>query len=100
MILNNVRMALTGPTVSIRVKDDKIAQVLPGHFHGKTDDLNLSFDNAIVFPGLINSHDHLDFNLFPPLAGRTFKNYTEWGVYIHLKYKDLIDNVLQIPEKL
>lgn len=93
-------MALTGQKVSIRVKDGEIAQVLSGHFHGKTDELNLIFDNAIVFPGLINSHDHLDFNLFPPLAGRTFKNYTEWGVYIHLKYKDVIDSVLQIPEKL
>lgn len=100
MILNNVRMVSTGQKVSIRVKDGKIAQVLPGHFHGKTDELNLIFDNAIIFPGLINSHDHLDFNLFPPLAGRIFKNYTEWGVYIHLKYKDVIVNVLQIPEKL
>ena len=93
-------MALTGQKVSIRVKDGKITQILPGHFHDKTDQLNLNLDNAIVFPGLINSHDHLDFNLFPPLAGRTFKNYTEWGVYIHLKYKDTIDSILQVPEKL
>ena len=100
MILSNVRMALTGQTVSIRIKDGKIAQVLPRDFHDQTDELKLSFDNAIIFPGLINSHDHLDFNLFPPLAGRTFKNYTEWGVYIHLKYKDVIDSVLKIPEKL
>lgn len=100
MILNNVRIALTGHKVSIRIKDGKIAQVLPGHFHDKTDQLNLDLNDAIIFPGLINSHDHLDFNLFPPLAGRTFKNYTEWGVYIHVKYKDVIDSVLQIPEKL
>ena len=100
MFLNNVRMALTGQTVSIRVKDGKIAQVLSGYSHAQTDELNLNIDDAIVFPGLINSHDHLDFNLFPPLAGRTFKNYTEWGTYIHLKYKDVIDNVLHIPEKL
>lgn len=100
MILNNVRTALLGQKVSIRIKDSKIAQVLPGHFHDKTDELNLAFDDALVFPGLINSHDHLDFNLFPPLAGRTFKNYTEWGVYIHVKYKDIIDQVLQIPEPL
>jgi cytosine/adenosine deaminase-related metal-dependent hydrolase len=93
-------MALTGQTVSIRIKDGKIAQILPGYFYDKTDQLNLALDDAIVFPGLINSHDHLDFNLFPPLAGRTFKNYTEWGVYIHVKYKDVIDSVLQIPEKL
>ena len=100
MILNNVRMALTGQTVSIRIKDGKIAQVLPGYFHDQIEELNLTFDDAMVFPGLINSHDHLDFNLFPPLAGRKFKNYTEWGVYIHLKYKDIIDSVLKIPEKL
>jgi len=100
MILNNVRMALTGQTVSIRIKDGKIAQVFPGNFYDQTDELNLSFDNTIIFPGLINSHDHLDFNLFPALAGRTFKNYTEWGVYIHLKYKDVIDSVLKVPEKL
>ncbi|HTK20854.1 MAG TPA: amidohydrolase family protein [Mucilaginibacter sp.] len=100
MILSNVRMALTGQTVSIRINDGKIAQVLPGNFYDQTDELNLSFDNAIIFPGLINSHDHLDFNLFPPLAGRTFKNYTEWGVHIHLKYKDIIDSVLKVPEKL
>ncbi|MBS1520205.1 MAG: amidohydrolase family protein [Bacteroidetes bacterium] len=100
MILNNVRKALTGQQVSIRVNNGKIAQVLPGNFYDQTDELNLSFDDAIVFPGLINSHDHLDFNLFPPLAGRTFKNYTEWGVYIHVKYKDTIDSILQIPEVL
>lgn len=100
MILHNVRTALTGQAVSIRIKDGKIAQVLPGHFHDKTDELNLIFDDAIVFPGLINSHDHLDFNLFPPLAGRSFKNYTDWGVYIHLKYKDTINKVLRVPESL
>jgi len=100
MILNNVRMALTGQMVGIKVKNGKIAQILPGHFHDGSDELNLNFDNAIVFPGLINSHDHLDFNLFPPLAGKIFRNYTEWGVHIHIQYKDIIDNVLQIPESL
>jgi cytosine/adenosine deaminase-related metal-dependent hydrolase len=93
-------MALSGQKVSIRVRDGKITQISPGHFHDKKDELNLAFDDAVVLPGLINSHDHLDFNLFPPLAGRTFKNYTEWGIYIHLKHKDVIDSVLMIPEKL
>jgi len=93
-------MALTGQMVGIKVKNGKIAQILPGHFRDGSDELNLNFDNAIVFPGLINSHDHLDFNLFPPLAGKIFRNYTEWGVYIHIQYKDIIDNVLQIPESL
>ncbi|HEY1165598.1 MAG TPA: hypothetical protein VGE90_10535, partial [Chitinophaga sp.] len=31
---------------------------------------HLHFDNCIAFPGLINSHDHLDFDLFPQLGNR------------------------------
>src|SRR5450432_867507 len=61
---------------------------------------SLSFDGAIVFPGLINSHDHLDFNLFPPLANRVYKNYGEWGPDIHRQNRQEIDAVLKIPQAL
>jgi cytosine/adenosine deaminase-related metal-dependent hydrolase len=100
MILNNIRIALTGEQINIRIKDGKIVQILPGHFHDKTEQFDLNFDGAIIFPGLINSHDHLDFNLFPALGSNTYKNYTEWGGYIHKNYKDKIGSVLKIPEVL
>jgi len=100
MILNNVRIALTDQKVSIRVINGKIAQILPGHFHDKTEGIDLTFGNAIVFPGLINSHDHLDFNLFPKLGDKIYHNYTEWGAYIHKEYKDKINEVLKVPEEL
>src|SRR5882757_4983728 len=60
----------------------------------------IQFENAIVFPGLINSHDHLDFNLFPQLGDKTYSNYTEWGNYIHEHYKDEIAKSLKIPALL
>jgi cytosine/adenosine deaminase-related metal-dependent hydrolase len=100
MILNNIRIALTGEQINIRIKDGKIVQILPGHFHDKTEQFDLNFDGAIIFPGLINSHDHLDFNLFPALGSNTYKNYTEWGGYIHKNYKDKINSVLKVPEVL
>ncbi|HTD39564.1 MAG TPA: amidohydrolase family protein [Mucilaginibacter sp.] len=100
MILNNVGIALTDQKVSIRVKNGQIAQILSGHFHDKTEETDLTFGNAIIFPGLINSHDHLDFNLYPPLGDKIYRNYTEWGSYIHNNYKDKIDAVLQVPEEL
>jgi cytosine/adenosine deaminase-related metal-dependent hydrolase len=59
--------------------------------------LKLAFDQAIVFPGLINSHDHLDFNLFPQLGNQTYQNYVEWGEFIHREYKKQIADVLNIP---
>lgn len=58
------------------------------------------FEDAIVFPGLINSHDHLDFNLFPQLGNRIYENYVEWGNDIHLHDKEEIEKVLRIPKAL
>jgi cytosine/adenosine deaminase-related metal-dependent hydrolase len=63
-------------------------------------DLSFYFENALVFPGLINSHDHLDFNLFPRLGNRIYKNYLEWGNDIHQQNKTIINAVLKIPKTL
>ncbi|HEY8969347.1 MAG TPA: amidohydrolase family protein [Puia sp.] len=67
---------------------------------GPGSDLTLSLPGAIAFPGLINSHDHLDFNLFPRLGNATYSNYTEWGNDIHLRNRKEIDAVLEIPQPL
>lgn len=64
--------------------------------HGPSLDLR----GALVFPGLINSHDHLDFNLFPFLGNRIYKNYTEWGADIHANSSASINPVLQVPREL
>jgi cytosine/adenosine deaminase-related metal-dependent hydrolase len=63
-------------------------------------DWRIEFENAIAFPGLINSHDHLDFNLFPKLGNRIYNNYSEWGKDIHTQNKDVINAVLKIPQQL
>ena len=36
-------------------------------------------EDNICFPGLINSHDHLDFNSFPQLGNRIYKNYKQYN---------------------
>jgi cytosine/adenosine deaminase-related metal-dependent hydrolase len=97
MVLNNVQMAGTGEVVHIRVQGDKIIAVSPGPGANADDPLKLTFENAIVFPGLINSHDHLDFNLFPQLGTRIYNNYTEWGKDIHQTFKEQIAEVLEVP---
>ena len=100
MILNNVKIALAGSLVNIRINDGKIAEVLPEPFHEASPGFNLTFDNAIIFPGLINSHDHLDFNLFPALGDRTYNNYTEGGSHRHKVHVAAIIDVLKIPRAL
>jgi len=53
--------------------------------------------NVITFPGLTNSHDHLEFNLFPFLANKIYDDYRSWGADIHAQNKTRIDEVLSIP---
>src|SRR5947209_2662200 len=95
MILKNVITDQSSTASDITVRGDKIvdAHTMPGEtiFH---------FDNAIAFPGLINAHDHLDFNLFPSLVQRKYANYTEWGHHLHTSFKKEIAQVTQIPTGL
>jgi cytosine/adenosine deaminase-related metal-dependent hydrolase len=60
----------------------------------------LYFENCLAFPGIINSHDHLDFNLFPQLGNHQYQNYMEWGTDIHRQNKAVIQSVLKIPVAL
>lgn len=88
MILNNVVTSYSKTPVTVKVANKAF------------DKLQLNFDNAILFPGLINSHDHLDFNLFPQLGGDIYNNYTEWGSHIHQNFKKEIAEVLKVPLEL
>ena len=63
-------------------------------------DRSIFFDNAIAFPGLINSHDHLDFNLFHQLKNNDYKSYRQWGEDIHKGNHAGIQQVLNIPKQL
>jgi cytosine/adenosine deaminase-related metal-dependent hydrolase len=99
MIFHGVKLANSGQTVDISVSNGKIDKITPATITDTTT-LQLHFNDAIVLPGLINSHDHLDFNLFPQLGNRIYKNYTEWGTYIHRQFKLEIADVLKVPAHL
>ena len=99
MIINNVKPVNSNQPINIKINDGKIAEISSSPI-AAADVLQLDFNNAIVFPGLINSHDHLDFNLFPQLGSQLYNNYTEWGKYIHERYKPEIAEVLKIPAEL
>ncbi|MBL7709625.1 MAG: amidohydrolase family protein, partial [Chitinophagaceae bacterium] len=60
----------------------------------------LELNGVMVLPGFINSHDHLDFNLFPQLCNRLYANYTEWGRDIHRVNADVIGAVQKVPLNL
>src|ERR1044071_3735591 len=63
-------------------------------------DLVLNCEGAWAFPGLINSHDHLDFNLFPQLGNKVYSNYADWANDIQKNNGEEIESVLKIPLSL
>ena len=99
MILNHVRMINGNGDFSIGITGDKISSVSSSAISCDSS-LQLNFDDALIFPGLINSHDHLDFNLYPQLGNKFYNNYTEWGRYIHTHHKAEINEILKIPVAL
>lgn len=98
MLLNNVTPVNSGYSVDIAVAGEKIAAIRNAGKKDQSDPFQIHFTSATVFPGLINSHDHLDFNCFSILGQKKFANYTEWGTHIHKIFKEQIDAVLKIPK--
>ena len=101
MLLCNLRIIGKKGLQNIQVTNGKITAVTEVEKYSKNSKENktqIEFADVIAFPGLINSHDHLDFNLFPQTGNHIYNNYTEWGKDIHIKNKGTIDAVLKIPQ--
>jgi len=102
MLLCNVSILGDEGLKNIRITDGKIQSVFLAEKINETfeNEAALVFEDALAFPGLINSHDHLDFNLFPSIRNKVYNNYTEWGRDIHEKNKTQINKVLNVPPHL
>jgi cytosine/adenosine deaminase-related metal-dependent hydrolase len=60
----------------------------------------IDFEEAIAFPGLTNSHDHLEFNLYPALGHKRYADYREWGDDIHQRDEALISSLQRVPKAI
>src|SRR6266699_6991333 len=52
----------------------------------------------LLFPGLINAHDHLEFGLFPNLGSGPYQNSVEWAKEIHRSHASLITRHRKVPK--
>ncbi len=102
MLLCNLISVTDGRLVDIGTSGRYITSVNPSSDRNPVQGPSpfISFQDAIVFPGLINSHDHLDFNSFPQLGNKIYPSYVAWGEDIHLQNKAEIEAVLKIPKAL
>ena len=80
---------------SIAIHGDKIASILaPGEARAHSIDLT----GHLLFPGLINAHDHLEFALFPRLGTPPYQNATEWAFDIQAEHAGTIALHKRVPK--
>jgi len=61
-------------------------------------DLDLS--GLTLLPGLINAHDHLEFNLFPRLGRGPYANASEWAADIYRPDDPPVREHLRVPKSV
>jgi cytosine/adenosine deaminase-related metal-dependent hydrolase/ubiquinone/menaquinone biosynthesis C-methylase UbiE len=64
-----------------------------GSFAGSSLDLS----GFLLLPGLINSHDHLEFSLFPNMGDGPYQNAAQWAHDIHSHQAPLIAQHRKVP---
>jgi cytosine/adenosine deaminase-related metal-dependent hydrolase len=102
MILKNLNIVGedTGAK-DVEIQNDVIFRITSSDNSNKDEEqLSINFEDCIAFPGLVNSHDHLEFNLYPQLGHKIYEDYVEWGNDIHEKDKEVIESIESIPVEL
>jgi cytosine/adenosine deaminase-related metal-dependent hydrolase len=101
MILHDVSIYGEEGHRDIRIRNGIIESVEENSIQtADKDELRFDLNAAIVLPGFINSHEHLDFNCFPALGNKFYTNYTAWGPDIQSAHAEVIKKVQSIPHEL
>lgn len=84
---------------TIEINDGRITRIrdhagIPSTDRSMAAEIDLG--GFLLMPGLINSHDHLQFALFPRLGHPPYGNYIEWGEDIHKTFGTAIEKQLAI----
>src|SRR5688572_7483853 len=62
--------------------------------------VQIDLEGYLILPGLINAHDHLEFNLFPRLGRGPYANSEEWAHDIYHPERSPLSEHLSIPKPL
>jgi cytosine/adenosine deaminase-related metal-dependent hydrolase/SAM-dependent methyltransferase len=107
-VLNSIRGArlALGPATSLvadlSICDSRIDSLESSSDKGRTahcSEETVDLGGYLVFPGLVNAHDHLEFALFPRLGKGGYKNFLEWAEDIHHPGTSPVFEHRQVPRE-
>ena len=93
--------ARTAVPADIDIENGRIHKVSPAN---STEALarhalvQVDLEDYMILPGLINAHDHLEFNLFPRLGNGPYPNYLEWANDIYRPERSPLMEQLSVPK--
>ena len=97
MKLTGARVALSATCAERMDLEVRRGRVQPfGSSTGRGPELELN--GYLILPGLINCHDHLEFNLFPRLGRGPYPNATAWARDIYRPDRSPLKEHLAVPK--
>ena len=97
--LRGARVALTATHAERIDPVLKGGRILP--FDSRPDNpAELDLSGHLLLPGLINAHDHLEFNLFPRLGHGPYPNASSWATDIHHPGQSPLKEHLLVPKNV
>jgi ubiquinone/menaquinone biosynthesis C-methylase UbiE/cytosine/adenosine deaminase-related metal-dependent hydrolase len=86
---------------TLAINQKEIAQVTSSVGHQRqASNMQIDLDGYVLFPGLVNAHDHLEFALFPKLGVPVYRNATEWAHDIQARYAPTITQHKRVPKEI
>jgi cytosine/adenosine deaminase-related metal-dependent hydrolase len=100
VILRGARVAL-GPSetaeLDIEIGRGKIQAMRKG-IKARKGVVSVELGGYLILPGLINSHDHLEFNLYPRLGSGPYANAGCWARDVYRPHESPVREQLAIPK--
>jgi cytosine/adenosine deaminase-related metal-dependent hydrolase len=89
--------AQTAIPASLKISGGRIARVEEERPRDTDGIEALDLRNYLLLPGLINAHDHLEFNLFPRLGRGPYSNSADWAHDIYHPERTPLREHLSVP---
>ena len=82
---------------NIEIANGRVQRVVP---EMPTTGLAINLQGYLILPGLINAHDHLEFNLFPRLGRGPYSHSGDWARDIYWPERTPLREHLSVPKEV